>query len=192
MSPLLSVIEPSPAVLDALLRDQSERAFSYREVGGTRTALPAGYRHARQVVELGRGEAVFARAVDGLREWRAHRRGGVQVRPPGARPEEGQTVVLAVPVAAVWVTVACRIVYVIEQPERAGFAYGTLPHHVIEGEEAFLIERDPAGTVRFVVSAFLRPHGPRASPFGPLVHALDQRIVRRYLRGLRQHVAEDA
>ncbi len=70
---------------------------------------------------------------------------GVTVRPPDAGPEESLTVLLAVPVALLWVTVACWVVYVVDEPERFGFAYGTLPHHVIEGEESFVVERDGAG-----------------------------------------------
>ncbi len=67
MTPLLSFVEPSDTVLDALVDDQSARAFSYNDVGATRGVLPRGYRHAHQVTELGHGEDVFHRAVDGLR-----------------------------------------------------------------------------------------------------------------------------
>lgn len=75
-----------------------------------------------------------------------------------------------------------------DHPTRRGFAYGTLPHHVIEGEESFSVERDEAEVVRFVVSAFLRPRWPLMRAAGPVVHGLDQRLVHRYLRGLHEHV----
>lgn len=189
---MFSVVKPSSDVLDALLGEQSREELSYAYVGATRSSLPYGYRLGRRVVGLGDGAGVFERASEGLRRWQAHLRAGVGVRPADAGLEEGLAVVLAVPVAFVHVTVACRIVYVIDEPRRFGFAYGTLPHHVIEGEEVFIIERDEADAVRFVVSAFFRPRGPVMAAGAPLVHALDQRLVGRYLRGLQQHVAEQA
>jgi uncharacterized protein (UPF0548 family) len=189
---VFSVREPSSARLDAVLNEQSGQPFSYPDPGASRSDLPTpkGYRHARQAVELGYGTAVFDRASQGLRSWQAHRTSGTTVHPPDAGLDEGLAVVLAVPVAFLWMTVACRIVYVAEEPNRFEFAYGTLPHHVIRGEETFAVERDESGVVRFVVSAFLRPRRRALRPAGPVVYRLDQRLVRRYLHGLRRYVAE--
>jgi uncharacterized protein (UPF0548 family) len=186
---VFSVLRPSPAALEAILREQRDEAFTYPDVGATRGRLPGGYRHGRQVVELGRGEDVFVRAAEGLRRWQAHRGAGVHVPPADAAVEPGTTVVVAVPLAVVHVTVACRVVYLTDEPTRSGFAYGTLPHHVIEGEEAFVVERDDTDVVRFAVTAFFRPRGRLIAAGGPLVHVLDQLLVRRYLSGLRRHVS---
>ena len=189
----LSLSRPSSATLEALVDEQSAQPLSYAEVGATaHSVAPEGYRHGRQVLELGRGEDVFQRAADGLFRWQAHIGAGAMVAPPGAAVSEGLTVVVAIPVAVVWVRVACRVVYVVDQPARRGFAYGTLPHHVIEGEEAFSVERDEAEAVRVVVSAFLRPRGLLLRAAGPLVHRVDQRLVRRYLRGLHDYVTAPA
>ena len=38
----------------------------------------------------------------------------------------------------------CRVVYVVDEPDRRGFAYGTLPGHAESGEELFLVRYDPA------------------------------------------------
>ncbi len=185
-----SLSRPSSPTLEALLREQSRQPFSYREVGATAgSTVPDGYRHGHQFVELGHGEDVFERASEGLQRWQAHLGAGATVHPPGAAVAEGLSVVLAVPVTFVWVTVACRVVYVTDLPSRRGFAYGTLPHHVIEGEEAFSVERDEAEVVRFVVSTFFRPRGPLFREVAPLVQGVDQRLVRRYLRGLRENLA---
>jgi uncharacterized protein (UPF0548 family) len=43
-------------------------------------------------------------------------------------------------------------------PDRYGFAYGTLPAHPEEGEELFLVTRGGDDTVRFEITAFSRPH----------------------------------
>ncbi|HEV8560641.1 MAG TPA: DUF1990 family protein [Actinophytocola sp.] len=40
-----------------------------------------------------------------------------------------------------------RVVHVVEEEHRRGFAYGTLPGHPECGEEAFLLERHADGTV---------------------------------------------
>jgi uncharacterized protein (UPF0548 family) len=55
---------------------------------------------------------------------------------------------------------ACRIVYVIDEPNRFGFAYGTLTEHAEIGEERFTVEFDPdTGVVWYDVFAFSRPGG---------------------------------
>ena len=38
----------------------------------------------------------------------------------------------------------CRVVYVVDEPDRRGFAYGTLPGHAESGEELFMVRFDPA------------------------------------------------
>ncbi len=187
------VRRPRPRTLDALLAEQRDHPFSYPDVGATAGAFPEGYRHVRHTVGLGHGREVFDRAAEGLRRWQAHVRAGVSVTPTDAVVEEELAVMLTVPVAMLYVTVACRVVYVVDEPTRSGFAYGTLPHHVIEGEEAFVVERDEGDdAVRFGVSAFLRPRGPVIRAVAPVVEALDHRVVRRYLQGLQRHVAESA
>ena len=185
---VLSLRTASPGAVAALLDEQRQKQLSYPEVGATKGSFPDGYRHVRHTVELGRGPDVFARAAEGVRRWQAQIRAGVAVHPQGAGVEEGLAVVMTVPVAALYATVACRVVYVLEEPTRSGFAYGTLPHHLIEGEEKFVVERGDDGAVRFSVSAFLRPRGLAMRAVGPLVEALDHRIVRRYLGGLQRHV----
>ncbi len=188
---VLSLAKPSSATLDALVREQRDEDLTYPQVGATMAALPSGYWHGRHAVGLGEGPDVFRRACDGLRRWQAHGRAGVHVHPQWAEVEEGLTVVLAVPVVSLYVTVACRVVAVTREDARFGFAYGTLPHHLIEGEEAFFVERDDQDNVWFLITSFARPRGRLARPVGPLEHALDQRIVQRYLRGLQQHAAQE-
>jgi uncharacterized protein (UPF0548 family) len=79
----------------------------------------------------------------------------------------------------------CRVVYVVDEPDRRGFAYGTLPGHAESGEELFLVTYDPATEeVRAVVTAFSR-HVTWWSRLGAPATSLVQRIVTdRYLRAL--------
>lgn len=186
---MLSLMRPSAGRLEALVREQRDEALSYREAGATQSTLPPGYRYGRHEVELGHGEAVFAQAVDGLQRWRVHNRARVEVIPGDAPVETGTDVVLDVRIARVHLTLVCRIVYVTAEAHRFGFAYGTLPRHVLEGEEAFVVEHDENGVVRFTITAFVRPHGALAR-LAPFVDELDQYFVRRYLRAMQDHVAD--
>ena len=77
-----------------------------------------------------------------------------------------------------------RVVGVLEGPDRVGFAYGTLRGHPVSGEEAFLVERDPDGSVHLVLRSLTRA---APGPWRPLFPALlvAQRVYRRrYLRSL--------
>ena len=55
----------------------------------------------------------------------------------------------------------CRVIYIIDEDDRWGYAYGTLPHHVERGEESFIVSKDKGGNVTFTVES--SPKGPRAS-----------------------------
>jgi uncharacterized protein (UPF0548 family) len=53
---------------------------------------------------------------------------------------------------------SCRIVYVIDEPDRFGFAYGTLSRHAESGEERFTVEyHAKTGEVWYDIYAFSRP-----------------------------------
>ena len=78
----------------------------------------------------------------------------------------------------------CRVVYVVDEPGRRGFAYGTLPGHPERGEEAFLIRQHDDGTVIFTITAFSTPATPLAKAAGPIGRAIQRSISTRYLRAL--------
>ena len=79
----------------------------------------------------------------------------------------------------------CRVVYVIDEPDRRGFAYGTLPGHAESGEELFAVRYDPAtDDVYAEVTAFSR-HATWWSRLGSPVTSLAQRVIsERYVRAL--------
>jgi hypothetical protein len=54
----------------------------------------------------------------------------------------GTNVAMSAPLPVGFVDVTCRVVAVIDEANRYGFAYGTLPVHPETGEEAFMIVRD--------------------------------------------------
>jgi uncharacterized protein (UPF0548 family) len=169
------------------LASRLDAPLSYPEVGASLGQRPDGYHHDTDVLTLGTGAAAFVRAVQGLREWQAHRGAHVIVFPADAPLAVGTTVALALPLIAVHALAACRIVAVIEEPDRFGFAYGTVEGHPEQGEEAFVIERD-ADSVRFRVSAFSRPADSLARVGAPVTRIIQRRVTRAYLTGLRAFV----
>jgi uncharacterized protein (UPF0548 family) len=72
------------------------------------------------------------------------------------------------------------VVYVVDEPERFAFAYGTLPGHPEMGEVAFRIERDDKGDVFFRIVSFSRTVDPLARAASPVTRRIQQRVTRRY------------
>jgi uncharacterized protein (UPF0548 family) len=70
---------------------------------------------------------------------------------------EGSVVALVFGASRFGVVRPCRVVYVVEEPGRRGFAYGTLPGHLEEGEESFIVANEPDGSVGLHIIAFSRP-----------------------------------
>jgi uncharacterized protein (UPF0548 family) len=160
--------------------------LTYAERGETRDRLPSGYRHVVRRQQIGDGQATFDRAVDVLLSWQMHRRAGLVMlsAPPTATPYSVVVMRLGPPV--VGVVVPCRVVYVEDEPNRRGFAYGTLPRHPEIGEEAFLVEMTSDERVYFLVRAFSRPATLWSRAGGPLTHAIQDVVTDRYVRALRQ------
>lgn len=156
--------------------------FTYAEVGGTRAGPPQGYRLDRRAVDLG-AVGVFDRAVAGLLRWEAQRGSGARIFPADALAVAEQTIVVALSLPLVTMVAPCRVVYVTDEPDRRGFAYGTLEGHPVQGEESFHVVR-AGNRVRFEVMAFSRPHHPLARLGSPVAHAVQAVMARRYLRAL--------
>jgi uncharacterized protein (UPF0548 family) len=87
-----------------------------------------------------------------------------------------------------YVTAVGRVVYIIDEPGRYAFAYGTLSAHPERGEEAFAITRED-GRVRFEIVAFSRPRHLLARIGAPLTRLLQVRATNGYLEAMRTAVA---
>jgi uncharacterized protein (UPF0548 family) len=155
--------------------------LTYPEVGATANAeLPSGYHHLRASRSLG---AVDLGAVaDVLLTWQMHRRAGLAFVDGPPRVELGADVTFRF----LGQVVPCRVVDVVDEPDRRGFAYGTLPGHPERGEERFVVERDPVtGEVTARITAFSRPGSWKTRLSGPAGRLLQSYMTRRYLRALR-------
>lgn len=160
-------------------------AFTYPEVGATRTAAgPRGYRRLSRSAVLGAGPTRFEEAADDLLHWRMHRRAGLRVRSAQSRVAAGTDAILRLGFGPVGIEAPVRVVYVVDGPDRRGFAYGTLPGHPESGEESFIVELDESGVVTLRITAFSRPATLLARVGGPLGRAVQSRVTDRYLRAL--------
>ncbi|MDF2582107.1 MAG: hypothetical protein K0R33_750 [Mycobacterium sp.] len=155
--------------------------LTYPEVGATRGPLPDGYQHVHARAVIGHGRARFQDAADAVLHWGMQRGAGVLV----AADADVATVGAEVTVGIWPLRAPCRVVYVLDEADRRGFAYGTLPGHPETGEELFAVRYDPAdGTVHAEVTAFAR-HATWWSRLGGPVTRLAQRIITgRYLKAV--------
>lgn len=77
-----------------------------------------------------------------------------------------------------------RVVYVVEDPRRVAFAFGTVSGHTISGEESFAIEQRDDDSVWFTVRAFVRGARPFYRMFPFLLMRRRRRLAAQYLRAL--------
>jgi uncharacterized protein (UPF0548 family) len=165
---------------------------TYIDVGATIAGhRPDGYRHDLYETEIGHGNADFERAVTGLRGWRAHDLPGVGVFPEALVVRPGATVIVTLGLRVMSLAAPCRIVGTIDEPNRWGFAYGTLPGHPEQGEECFVVSIAEAHIVRFTITAFSRPGGALTRFAGPVGRAVQKKGTESYLGALRRFVEED-
>lgn len=156
--------------------------LTYPEVGASlRGPLPAGYHHTHESVVVGRGRATFERHADLVLRFDLHRRAGLLVETRASRAAVGVDVVVALPLGPLRVRALDRVVAVVDEPDRRGFAYGTLAGHPEQGEEAFVVSIDADDVVRLDVRAFWQSVRWYSRLGGPVTVAIQRSITRRYL-----------
>jgi uncharacterized protein (UPF0548 family) len=181
---VFSLSPPSPRELARVAAAQADRELTYAEHGATRGPMPAGYRHDQWDTDLGAfDEATFDRLGAALCRWQAQQGAGLTVYP--AEPvRPGLTIAFSFRLARAYVTAAARVVYVTSEPDKRGFAYGTLPEHPEQGEEAFHVIRDGSRVI-FRVTAFSRPRHPLARVGAPVTRLIQLRMTEAYARAMR-------
>lgn len=158
--------------------------LTYRERGGTRGDLPLGYQTVRVTRTLGTGSAAFAAATAALLTWAMHDRAGLAPQTDTAEIVEGSVAMLRFGLGWLSVPIPVRVVYVVDEPRRRGFAYGTLPGHPEQGEESFVIEWRADDAVVATITAFTRPGRWYTRAGGPVARAIQRRATERYLSAL--------
>lgn len=185
-------VRPSDSAgMNRLVESLERTQPTYADVGATlEGALPGGFHHDRRDIILGRGCETFRSAVQGLKTWKAHDMPGVRIFPEGREIQSGATVVVTLGTPFVALAAPCRIIRVIDDDTRWGFAYGTLPGHPEEGEESFVVTISSDGIVRFDIVAFSRPGDALVRLSGPLGRSAQRGGSKGYLQALRRYVEQ--
>lgn len=123
----------------------------------------------------GTGAPVIAAALRGDVEFASN--GDALLRP-------GDTAVLSLGWRRWRIEEPVRVVYVVAEERRRGFAYGTLPGHPLRGEESFVVEWRDDDSVWMTVTSFSRPAGWFWWVSYPVLRLFQEFFTRRYLRAL--------
>jgi uncharacterized protein (UPF0548 family) len=149
---------PTDNQIEDFLGKCESDSFSYPEVGATRDTPPAGYNIDHNRMLIGRDASDFERAKTAIREWKMFEVPGLQLFYPDTPIEAGRNVAPLAYHLGFYSLNSCRVAYVIDEPNRYGFAYGTLTEHVEIGEERFIVEfHENTGEVWYDIFAFSRP-----------------------------------
>ena len=149
---------PTDAQIREFLKSREEDSFSYPEVGATLNTPPSGYHIDHNRMMIGRGIDEFERAKTAIRQWKMFDVRGLELCFADTPIEVGRNVAPLAHHLGFYSLNSCRIVYIIDEPMRFGFAYGTLTEHAEVGEERFTVELHPeTGEVWYDIFAFSRP-----------------------------------
>jgi uncharacterized protein (UPF0548 family) len=164
--------------------------FTYPEVGATRDgALPAGYHHVERSAVVGHGREAFDRAAAAVFRWTAQRAAGLRIQASGPASTPGTVVLMTAGLRRLGLDVPCRVVWVLDEPDRRGFGYGTLPGHPATGEESFVVTLRPDGDVVYSLRAFSRLATPLSRLGGPVSRRAQSLAPDRYVTAIRRAAA---
>lgn len=181
--------KPSEIQLQTFLAGQKNLPYSYLEVCKTAdSAKVPGFDNDLNFIDLGSEEPAWQAAKEAIRQWKMFPGNWAWIWPERTPLQPGEVVVMAARVWGLWWMNSCRIVYVIDEAERFGFAYGTLPGHVELGEELFMVEKNSAGEVRYSIKAFSKPRFWMARLAYPVARAYQRKFVRESKQSMYQFV----
>ncbi len=183
---------PSAAQIETFLNKTGQGQFSYPEVGASaHLSSVKGYDNDFHRIRLGEGPDVFRIACEAIRAWQMFPGDWVRIEPADAPVEKGQVVAIVARAMGVYWLNNCRIVYRMDEKapvRRFGFAYGTLGQHVEKGEELFMVEWLPDGTVWYLIYAFSKPRFWLARLAYPLARAFQRKFVRSSQRAMKREI----
>jgi uncharacterized protein (UPF0548 family) len=174
-------------------RALSQRQLTYDTRGATLAGNPlataTGYRGYVKSVNIGDGEARWEFASTEVLRWGIKTRSGFTVLASHASDRMPRVTVdrrywLVAHLGPFRIREPIQVIAVIDEPDRKGFAYGTLSGHPVSGEEAFIVNRRPDGSVWLTIRSIT---GPKAGVWrfaGPTVGLAQRCYRRRYLRAL--------
>jgi uncharacterized protein (UPF0548 family) len=181
----LRVSRRSSSDLSRLLAFAEAKGLTYDHIGSTldpeEQARASVRRHRR---DIGNGDGAFIHARDALRAWAPQRKIGGAVHPPDTPIEEGAAALVVLRLGPIEVTAPTRIVAVVDEPTRFGYAYGTLRGHPASGEESFLVELTADGVVRATIAIDAVSAIEPRRLITPVMRVMQAAIARRYITAL--------
>lgn len=156
--------------------------YTYEDVGHTALGPVAGFHWLERSAMVQRRD--FEGAAKDLLSWRLQLRSGLRVQASHTPLQPGSLVVMRLGPGRLALRIPCRVVYVVDEPDLQGFAYGTLPTHPEIGEERFVLHRLGDGRIELTISGFSRPASRLAKLGGPVGRLAQDAMLRRYLRAL--------
>ncbi len=180
-------LKPDRATLERLLAVCQTDAFSYSAMGGTQGGAPEGYNVDHNRLLIGHGQKQFKAARAAIDDWKMFDLDWIELFPNRPPLQAGSAVAVVVHHLGFWSVNISRVIYVIDEESRYGFAYGTLPCHSEEGEERFLVEHDKAtDEVWYDLYALSKPRHPLARIGYPIARHLQKRFARESLAAMKR------
>jgi uncharacterized protein (UPF0548 family) len=152
--------------------------LTYAPAGVTRGGTLPGFRLLERTAVVGHGDAHWAFATREIMRWGIKTRSGFRVN--GVVEAGTDATIIAFGI----IPEPVRIVYTVDEPDRCGYAYGTLPGHPLRGEELFLLERT-GDEIALRIRSFSRPANAFWWAMYPVLRLIQAVVVRRYLVALK-------
>jgi len=187
---MISFHLPQPKTLAAFLALEKQLDITYAARGASANAEKVpGFDNDFQRVSIGQGAAAFEQACNAIRQWRMFPKPWTIILPPNTPIQSGETVAMYAKAFGLWWRNSCRIIYVVNEQGRFGFAYGTLPGHIECGEELFQVEQDENGQVWYTLRAFSKPKRWYAKIAYPLMRMFQARFRRDSAQAMKNYLS---
>lgn len=183
-----SITFPTSQELITFLEVESSKEYTYPEVGATtQTTHFAHYDNDHNYGVIGKGETTWEKAKSSIQNWQQFPLPWTKIYPNTTPLKEGEVVAVVFRLFGIWWRNSARIVYTFDEPNRYGFAYGTLPGHIEMGEEVFWIERNKEGEVSYHIKAFSKPRFWLAKLGYPIARLYQRKFVRESIASMKRY-----
>jgi uncharacterized protein (UPF0548 family) len=157
--------------------------------GALATIDPDTFAQDRSRSSLGFGDEVFASAKCAFVNWKMFDLGWVRVVNTTAQIECQQIIAVEVFALGLWSVNLSRILETVDSDTQFGFLYSTTNQHVEQGEETFILRRNPeTAEVSYELEAVSRPRHLLARLGFPMARFFQHRFARDSHRRMREAV----
>ena len=150
---------------------------------------PGRFAHDQSQSILGFGDEVFSSAKRAFMNWKMFDLGWVRVVNAAAPIKCGQIIAVEVRALGFWSVNLSRILETVDSETQFGFLYSTTNQHVEQGEETFILRRNPkTAEVSYELEAVSRPRHFLARLGFPVTRFFQHRFARDSHRRMREAV----